>query len=60
MLDSSRKRAEVYIIPVFYNSDYAVRDILQSGNISVWGEKLIDLGPEMAVYSVLFPGLNRY
>lgn len=55
MLDSSRKRVEVYKYnSLFYNSDYAVRDILQSGNISVWGEKLIDLGPEMAVYSVLF------
>lgn len=54
MLDSSRKRAEVIYNSLFYNSDYAVRDILQSGNISVWGEKLIDLGPEMAVYSVLF------
>ena len=53
MLDSSRKRAEVYIIPFFITA-IMLFVIFYKVGIYRLGEKLIDLDLRWQLYSVLF------
>ena len=49
----NKKNIGIYIIPFFFNSMYVIDSFLYGGNLSLWRQKLIDMGLKMAVYSVL-------